>query len=305
VRRLLASELLRFRSRRLVVVVLIGTLIGAAVGAVIAAVQSTPPTAAVLASARAQAEDEFANCLVSDWEDVGIEGSLEEFCRDNFGNPTQYMPSHLALLELPQILEGISSITSILGLVVGASSVAVSWQTGTLGTILTWEPRRLRWFAARILVTTIGVFVMTVVIVAFLSLALGVAAALRGSTAGLGDEWWRDVTTSSLRIAVVAALAALIGGGVAAVGRHTSAALTVVFVYTAVLEGLIRAFRPTWTPWLLGDNLVSFTAWQTSEFQFPAGSFVISPGRAFFVILGYTAITLALGFTFVRVRDVQ
>jgi hypothetical protein len=76
-------------------------------------------------------------------------------------------------------------------------------------------------------------------------------------------------------------------------------------VYTAVLEGLIRAFRPTWTPWLLGDNLVSFTAWQTSEYQYPAGSFVISPGRALLVILGYAAITLALGFTFVRVRDVQ
>jgi hypothetical protein len=38
---------------------------------------------------------------------------------------------------------------------------------------------------------------------------------------------------------------------------------------------------------------------------FPTGSYTLSPGRAVFVLLGYTAITLALGFTFVRIRDVQ
>ena len=69
------------------------------------------------------------------------------------------MPSHLALVDLPDILEGISSITSIIGLVVGASVVAVSWQTGTISTILTWEPRRLRWFAARVLMIAAGVLV--------------------------------------------------------------------------------------------------------------------------------------------------
>ena len=43
-RRLLASELLRFRSRRLVVVMLAGGLVAMGVGIVIAAWQSTPPT---------------------------------------------------------------------------------------------------------------------------------------------------------------------------------------------------------------------------------------------------------------------
>ena len=60
--------------------------------------------------------------------------------------------------------------------------VAVSWQTGTISTILTWEPRRLRWFAARILVIAAGVLVMTLAIVAFLSAGLALAAMLRGST---------------------------------------------------------------------------------------------------------------------------
>jgi ABC-2 type transport system permease protein len=304
--RLIGSELLRFRSRRLVVVVLGASLIGTGVGIVIAAFQSTPPTAEALATARAQARDEVAACLEQDWEGVPIEGSLEQFCEDNFGDPAFYMGSHLKLADLPGILEGISAITSIMGLVVGASVVAVSWQTGTISTILTWEPRRHLWFGSRVIVIAAGVLVMTLGIVAFLSTGLAGAAILRGSTFGTDGAWWADVLSTSLRIGVAASISAVIGAGVAAVGRHTAAALGVVFVWTAVIEGLIRGLRPKWTPWLLGDNLGSFLSWQTTETQFDSfSSFTITPGRALFVIAGYAILTLVLGFTFVRVRDVQ
>lgn len=305
-KRLFASELLRFRSRRLVVVMLVGGLVATSVGLVLAAFDSTPPTDAVVAAARAEAREEVAKCLVADFGDGNFGGSIEDFCRENFGDPTQYMPSHLALIDLPQILEAVSSITSILGLVIGASFVAASWQTGTISTIFTWEPRRLRWFAARILVLLAGVFVMTVVIVLFLSAGLAFAAMLRGSTVGVNSEWWTDVLTTSLRVSVAAALSAVIGGAVGAIGRHTAAALGVVFVWTAVLEGLVRGLRPSWIPWLLGDNLVAFLGWQTTEFQVSAfESFTITPGRSVIVIVGYTAVLLAFGFTFVRIRDVQ
>lgn len=305
-RRLLASELLRFRSRRLVVVMLVGTLIATGVGLVIAAVQSTTPTDAVVAAAEARAQREVEACLNADYEGVEFEGTLEEFCRENAGNPANYMPSHLTLVDLPEILEGVSSITSILGLVIGASFVAASWQTGTISTIFTWEPRRLRWFSARILVLVAGILVVSVVIVVFLSAGLALAAMLRGSTTGVDGAWWTDALMTSLRVSVAAAISAVIGGAVAAIGRHTAAALGVVFVWTAVLEGLVRGLRPLWTPWLLGDNLVTFLSWRTMDFQVSSfESFTITPGRAVFVILGYTAVVLAFGFIFVRTRDVQ
>jgi ABC-2 type transport system permease protein len=307
-RRLLSSELLRFRSRRLVVVLLVGVLLATTVGLVIAAFDSTPPPDAVVASALARADREVADCLTTDWEreGVGVEGSLPDFCRRFFGDPTEYMPSHLALVDLPKVFEGVSSVTSILALIMGASVVAASWQTGTITTILTWEPRRLRWFAARILVIGAGVLAITIAILGFLAAGLAIAASLRGTTFGLDGRWWEDTLTTSLRVGVAATASAMIGGAVAAVGRHTSAALGVVFVWTAVLEGLIRGFRPLWSPWLLGDNLVSFLSWQTMEVQVSRfESYTVTPGRALFVILGYTAVTLALGFTFVRIRDVQ
>lgn len=304
--RLIGSEVLRFRSRRLVVVLLVGALLATAVGLVIAAFDSEPPTDAVIAAAEVRAQEEVASCLTADYEGVQFEGTLEEFCRETFGDPTEYMPSHLRLVDLPAVLEGISSITSILALVVGASAVAVSWQTGTISTILTWEPRRLHWFAARILVIVVGVSVTTLTILAFLSAGLAAAASIRGSTLGIDGAWWSDVLTTSLRVTAAAAISAVIGAAIAAVGRHTAAALGVVFVWTAVIEGLIRGLRPWWTPWLLGDNLVSFLGWQRMEVQFaPFESYTITPGRAVFVIAGYAVLTLLLGFTFVRVRDVQ
>jgi ABC-2 type transport system permease protein len=305
-RGLLASEFLRFRSRRLVVILFIGTLVGTTVGLVIAAVQSTRPTDAVVAAARARAQEEVAKCLAADFGDGNLGMPIEDFCRRNFSDPNQYMPSHLALVDLPEILEGVSSLPSILGLVIGASFVAGSWQTGTITTILTWEPRRLRWFVARVIVLTVGVFVVTALMVVFLSAALALAAMLRGSTVGVGADWWADVLTTSLRVSVAAAVSAVIGGAVAAVGRHTAAALGVVFIWTAVIEGLIRGLRPLWSPWLLGDNLASFLGWVTTNYQVSTfESYTITPGRAIFVILGYTAVLLGLGFIFVRIRDVQ
>lgn len=302
---LLASELLRFRSRRLVVVLLIASLLATAVGLVIAAFDSEPPTDAQIAVAEARAREEYASCLAADYEGVQFEGTLEEFCNDYSADPTNYMPSHLKLADLPKVLEGVSSITSILGLVIGASFVAASWQTGTISTILTWESRRLRWFAVRIGVLAIGVFVIALVIAAFLAAGLAVAAWLRGTTL-VDPTWWSEVLTTSLRVSVAATLSAVIGGSVAAVGKHTAAALGVVFVWTAVIEGLIRGLRPLWSPWLLGDNLVSFLGWQRMEVQFSAfESYTVTPGRAVFVILVYVAMTLALGCTFVRIRDVQ
>jgi hypothetical protein len=48
-------------------------------------------------------------------------------------------------------------------------------------------------------------------------------------------------------------------------------------------------------------------SWQTGTISMilTEGSFALSPGRGLFVILGYTAVVLAFGFIFVRIRDVQ
>jgi ABC-2 type transport system permease protein len=305
VRRLLASEFLRFRSRRLVVVLVATALSGSVVGAAIAASQSSRPTETERAEAHAEAELEYRECLEIEFEEGALPASQEEFCREEMGDETRYMRSHLAIVQLPAILEGVSALMIVIGLVIGSSVVAASWQTGTIGTIFTWEPRRLRWFAARLLVVALGVAVATIAILAFLSLALAAGAALRGTTI-VTEGWWTDVFATGLRIAAASMAAAVIGGAVGAVGRHTAAAVGVVFVWAAVLEGLVRGLQPGWSPWLLGANLVSFVGWQTLNVQVSQfESYTITPSHAVLVMVAYTAALAAIGFGAVRVRDVQ
>jgi hypothetical protein len=214
--------------------------------------------------------------------------------------------SPVRLAELTDVLEGVTFLTFVLGLVLGASAVAASWQTGTITTILTWEPRRWRWFTARLIVVYVGVSAIVLLLMAFLSAGVWLAASLRGSTAGADPAFWGDVLLTWVRISAIASVAAMIGGGIAAVGRHTAGAIGVVFVYLAVIEGLIRGLRPRWTPWLLGENIVTFVSWQAQQIQRSAvDSFTLRPGMSVVVIGVYTAIALALGFAFVRVRDVQ
>ena len=300
-RGMFASEVLRFRSRRLVWVLLILAVAAILVGVAIAGLQSTPPSGAGLAEAQAQADQEVAHCRS---EGIGsIEGEeLDRVCRANFGDPGQSLEPHMRLVELPSILEGISSIALTIGLLIGASLFGASWQTGTITTIFTWEPRRLRWFATRVAVIGSGVFVMTIALLGLLSGAMAAAASWRGSTLGTDGEWFGDVVWTGTRVAVIAAAVSIIGGAVAAISRHTAGALAGVFVYLAVLENVIRGFRPSVGEWLLGDNIAAFV---TFDRLFYSDDSSVTPERALVVIALYVAVLLAAAMVLVRTRDVQ
>jgi hypothetical protein len=87
-----------------------------------------------------------------------------------------------------------------------------------------------------------------------LGAALLPAGLLRGTTDGIDREWLRSLSGFGLRVAGVCMVGALLGFSIAAIGRHTAAALAVAFGYFAIIEQAIRGLRPRWTPWLLGDN---------------------------------------------------
>jgi ABC-type polar amino acid transport system ATPase subunit len=72
------------------------------------------------------------------------------------------------------------------------------------------------------------------------------------------------------------------------------------------IRRIVRALRPMWSPWLLGDNMVAFASWMATNFQVSASeSYTITPAHGVLVIGLYTAALVAVGFAFVRIRDVQ
>jgi ABC-2 type transport system permease protein len=251
---LLGAELRRFVSRDVVRMFTVAVLIAIAIGAVITAVNSK------VEEAGGQYRAELELCLSGQYipadELPRRFETLEEFCADAvrpefFGDGDR----RFQLRSLPDVLQNSAFLVVIGGLLLGASFVGAEWHAGTMTTLLTWEPRRLRVLAAKAIVTAVCVFVLMVALLAVFSAVLALVAATRGITSGLGDHFLRSLAGTVLRIAACATAGSLVGLGIAMVARSTAAAIGIGFAYLGIVEGLIRGLRPGWQHYLLADNI--------------------------------------------------
>lgn len=251
---LLRAELRRFVSRDVVRMFMVAVLIAIAIGGVITAVNSK------VKEAGDQYRMELELCLSGQFIPADQLprrfDTLEEFCADAvrpeyFGDGD----NRFQLRSLPDVLQGSAFLVVIGGLLLGASFVGAEWHAGTMTTLLTWEPRRLRVLVAKAAVAAVCVFVLMVVLLAVFALVLALVAATRGITSGVGDHLWRSVAGTVLRIAACAAAGSLVGLGIAMVARSTAAAIGIGFAYLGIVEGLIRGLRPGWQHYLLADNI--------------------------------------------------
>lgn len=254
---LVASEWLRFRSRRLLKVLIVLSVAGIVVALAIAGVQSHPPDGSSLT-----------------W-------SLER-----------------ALL--PDVIRGLSLIAIVLGLVVGASAVGASWQAGTITTLLTWEPRRIRVAIVRAVVVAVGVFLVVAVLLAIFIALYWVVTGLRGRV-DVPPGWAREVVGTLGRVSALSAAVSVIGGALAMIGRHTAAALGATFVYLALIENVLRGIRPSLGWFLLGDSI----AVVVNGSGLTIGEGVLTIPRAAATVAAYTLVLLSLAVVWFRVRDVQ
>ena len=155
-----------------------------------------------------------------------------------------------------------AAVPLILGGLLGGASVAgAEWRAGTVTTVLTWEPRRLRLHAAR----TASAFLLAVVVAAVLQ-ALFLAATLpavfaHGTTTGIDAGWWVNLAGAVIRIALLTGGATVLGVSLATLGRSTTFALAAAFGWMAVGENLVRGLKPSLQRLLVGDNLAIVLTW--------------------------------------------
>lgn len=200
--------------------------------------------------------------------------SVRDFCRESTGGDDtvieqcvteqldqiagtridkRYDARHL----LPDVARAVGIGVAILGFVVGASSIGAEWGAGTMQALLFWEPRRIRVVLAKAVA-------LVAVLVAFLAVAevVGLSTtilngSLRGTTAGVTGGLWQSSLLGAARCAGLVTFTALFGFAIAGLARVTAAALGVGFVYFVILENLVRAFRPGWVRFLVGDNIAA------------------------------------------------
>lgn len=256
---------------------------------------------AAVASGQRQHERNVSRCI-RDFDKFGGElppgyDSVEEFCAEV--TPLSQNDPRFRFEGLTEVLVGMSPLIVILGLGLGATFIGAEWGAGTVTTLLTWEPRRGRVLIAKALAASAFVFVGAVCIQALLGLALTPAAALRGTFDGVDASWFADTASIALRSGLVTALAAVIGFSFASVARNTGASIIVAFVYFAILENVMRSYRPNWIRWLYGDNAALFVTGTPTDF-----SVTHSSTRALLTIVAYAVLTVLIATAVFRRRDV-
>jgi ABC-2 type transport system permease protein len=216
------------------------------------------------------------------------------------GAVNSHAGSGIQLSGLPDILRGTSFIVFVMGLMIGGSSVGADWQQGTMATLLTWEPRRVRVFLTRAGVVTLFVFALAVFLLVAFSLMFAAGAALRGGT-DTGSAWLRDVAGTTLRIGVASAAGAALALAIGMIGRNTAAALGVVFGYLAIAASLLRGLIPKISNELFSSNVVVFIDGRAGTSE--TGS-IITVGRASITMALYAGVLLLIALVLFRTRDV-
>jgi ABC-2 type transport system permease protein len=158
------------------------------------------------------------------------------------------------------------AIGTLAAIMLAASAGGADWAARTMGLLLSWEPRRMRVFLVRMLVSMV-IGTLVVAWLAALALALGAAIA---SAHGLSDELlpvlgaqFRPVALDeglelALRWLPVAGLAAAGGFGLAMLTRSTGWAIGVAIGLVAIVESIIQNLWAWGSQWLIQTNLAAW-----------------------------------------------
>jgi ABC-2 type transport system permease protein len=305
VSRLLAGELRRLLARRLVRVLALLAVAGVALAGILVFVNTEAVSTAEADARRAAARSRVDACLRG--EPVEIRpGRVEavpldirqEFCR--FGPPAQVDDPRFRLVRLKGILQGTTAPLVIVGWLIGASMIGADWQTRTLTTLLTWEPRRVRVILVKALACVIAAAAFTLLAQTLLSAALLPSALWHGTTAGADGGWLLSVLGVLARGTLLVSVATVMGFAVASIGRNTAAALGLGFAYFVIVENVVGSFLEGFRRWLLLGNAIVLVSGENSGGDVPGRSVAVA---ALFLVAVAAGLLLAATALFAR-RDV-
>lgn len=197
------------------------------------------------------------------------------------------------------ILLTISALLMIGGLGAGASMIGAEWKFGTVTTQLTWEPRRVRVFVAKVVAAAGCAFVIAMALQAVFSAGAYVVFASKGSTQGADAEWLLSLLAAFARGGLVTAVAATLGASLAMLMRNTAGPILLVFGYTAIVENIVRGVRPGWSRWLIGDNIGVLITAQTRSISWDTT--VVAAGVT---LVGYALVLAVIAGASFHRRDI-
>ena len=312
VSRLVVVELRRLLARRLtrIAAVLALLVVGFTLfGAQQNAYNSTPERVA------AQNAENQRQCLEFEKEAQQTDPSADYQCEQSVSSGPATTGPQLAEATTSQV----ALFLAFIAFVVGAAFVAAEFSTGSIGMWLTFEPRRMRVHASKLLVLLGG----SLLVGALLAVVTTSGALLFASHYGLPDAaadvaaahpWW-----ACLRLVGIVVAAAVLGGAIGFLLRHTAAALGVILGYAlveSIARGLFEQRSPRIATWLLLPNTQAWIQGGLPDYSSDQGCFGPNPGdcvtpllvtvphAAVYLLVVVVAVVLASALVFRR-RDVS
>ena len=265
---LLTTEMRRAMRRRAVRVLIAIAVVGCACAGVIAYVGSAGKTITEL-----RLDDEGHPAVMTDW---WIADANEGF---------------LAVAMFFLFLGGFFG---------GATVAGGEWRAGTVTTVLTWEPRRLRLHAARSASGAILAFAISFALQVLFLASFLPAVFANGTTDGADGSFWVGLAIVMARTSVLTAGSAVLAISLATVGRNTAFAVITMFAWLVVVEGLIRGLKPSLARWLWAENLGTVMTWA----QLDTADFARGPLVAAATLFVYAAAIVGLAAVSFHRRDV-
>lgn len=214
---------------------------------------------------RCKADEEVARRQSGDARiDFGCEEMMREPQLSDF---IDTMPSLVD--QYRQLLTYLVYPFLFLALAVGSTHVAAEFAHRTLGSWLTFVPRRVPVFASKVLAAALAA--LPVVATALVLVLIGVPAVFRlhGIDDGLTGDDWTSVGWMALRVVGLAMIAGALGAAAAFLLRHSAAVIGLMVGYLVLAEGVVRNMLPALTPWLLRVNIDAVVQHGTTWEQWP------------------------------------
>ncbi len=300
---LLIGEVQRLLARRMVRVLALLGVAAIVVAGVLTFLNTEKVDEAEMAARREAVREQVEACIRASQERPppprdSREIPVAEACQFRAGASIE--DPRFRLRQLRGIYQGTTAPLVVVGWLIGASSIGADWQSRTVATLLTWEPRRVRVLLAKVVAAILVAAAFALVAQALLAGALSPSAIAHGTTAGTDGVWLRSLFGVLARGTVLVAVATAIGFAVASIGRNTAAALGIGFGYFVVLENALGGFLAGFRRWLLLGNAIVWVSGEDGGGEV-SGRSVVAAG----VFLTAVAVALVvLATMFFRRRDV-
>ena len=217
---------------------------------------------------------------------------------------------------MPDFLHGLAYLMVFAVFLIAAGFIGAEFSTGSIGNWLTFEPRRLRVYASKVLAAATGPLPGAALLMVLFTAACWLVIRQNGTTAGTTSGTWADLGGTAGRTVVRVAAAGAMGVVIGSLLRHTAAAIGVAMAYLVIVEGIFAYSLNKLQPWLLRANIDGWIKHGTTYYvedcvTGPDGSYrcdsaerVLSFGHSAAYLGVLVAVLVVVGAVVFRRRDI-